>query len=510
MQNDNRPVLVTGATGYVGGRLAPMLLQKGYPVRAMARSAGKLRCRPWAQHENLDIAEADVLHLDAVRRAVQGCRVVYYLIHSMSPKTEDFAAADRAAARHMVRAAEEAGVERIIYLGGLTPAGEELSHHLQSREEVAQILGSGVPALTSLHAAQILGAGSASFEIIRYLTERLPVMITPRWVYNECQPISIRDVLGYLAGCLEKDETAGQRYDIGGPDIMSYADFFQLYAEAAGLRKRTIISVPVLTPTLSSYWIGLVTPIPSSLARPLVKGLRNRVVCSENRIRELIPLPLSTCRETISRALERVQQNTVDTCWSDAGDTTPPEWIHCGDASYAGGTVLELGYTVRLQCAAMDVWPQLSAVGGESGWYFGEYLWKLRGFVDQLIGGVGLRRGRRDMQDIRTGDALDFWRVLDASPGERLLLLAEMTTPGEALLEFTLTEQTPGETVLAQRSRFLPRGAFGLAYWWATYPLHVYVFKGMLRQIAKRTGKPVLSGPSRLTRQDVPACFLKS
>ena len=501
-------VLVTGATGYVGGRLVPRLLKSGQPVRAMARSLGKLGCRPWSRHPLAELAQADVMDPESLGRAARGCSAAYYLVHSMHPGQRDFAAADRTAASTMAQACKAEGVARIIYLSGLTGGKTShdpgLSHHLRSRAEVAEILGStGVP-VTVLRAAQILGAGSASFEIMRYLVDRLPVMLTPRWVRTETQPIAVGDVLSYLEGCLAKPETKGQAYDIGGPDILSYKQLFDIYCKAAGLNKRLVIPVPFLSPWLSSHWVAVITPLPASLARPLILGLKNRVVCAENRIREIIPLELTDCATAIATALDNASRHAVDTCWSDAGAVTPPEWVARGDPKYAGGAIKECSHMARIQAPVHEVWKHVASIGGETGWFFGDFLWRLRGWMDNVSGGVGLRRGRRDPHTLYVGDALDFWRVLDVAENKGLLLLAEMNVPGEALLEFRLHEPEPGVTELVQRSRFLPRGLAGLAYWYATYPLHVYVFRGMLKALAKRVGKPLLAGPARY--RESPAC----
>ena len=492
---DARPVAVLGATGYVGGRLVPRLLERGLVVRAVGRSAQKLYCRSWGGHERLEVAQADVLDRAGLERALAGCGAAYYLVHSMDPGAHDYAQRDRRAAQNMVEAARAAEVERIIYLGGITPDDPYLSRHLRSRGEVADILKRGVVPVTVLRAAVILGSGSASFELIRYLVDRLPVMLTPKWVRTESQPISIRDVLGYLAGCLEHPETMGEDYDIGGPFIETYEQLFQIYAEEAGLRRRLIVPVPLLTPRLSSHWLGLVSPIPVALAKPLIMGLRNRVVCHDYRIREIMPRDLVDCRTAIRRALQKVEQRAVDTRWSDAGEVRPPEWAVAGDAPYAGGTVLSDAYRLHLGGCPEELWDRIRSIGGDTGWYYGDRLWRLRGFMDKLVGGVGLRRGRRDDTELAVGDALDFWRVLAVEPPNRLLLQAEMKLPGEALLEFRMDELPDGDTELTVTAIFLPRGVAGLAYWWAVYPLHGLVFRGMINSIADTTHCPVLGGP---------------
>jgi uncharacterized protein YbjT (DUF2867 family) len=503
----SEPVLVMGSTGYVGGRLIPQLLAAGYRVRALGRSLKKLTCRPWANHPALELAQGDVLELTSLEEAARGCWAAFYLVHSMVAAPDKYTEADRLGAQNMVRAAAAAGLNRIIYLGGLgKPEDPNLSEHLRSRAEVATILQSGPTPATFLRAAMILGSGSASFEILRYLVDRLPVMTTPTWVRNPVQPIAISNVLNYLQGCLEHDEVLGQTFDIGGPDILSYQQLFRIYAEEASLPKRLIIPVPVLTPTLSSLWIHLVTPVPSTIARPLAEGLRNPVVCQENRIRDIIPQKLLTCRETIRLALEKTKMQQVDTCWTDASASIPPEWVYCGDATYAGGTILECGYRIRLQATPTEVWTPIVSLGGDNGYYFGNVLWKLRGGVDRLLGGIGFRGGRRHPTKLNVGDALDFWRVLEVEPERRLMLLAEMKVPGEAILEFTITPLGPNLVELRELSRFLPRGLGGILYWYSVYPLHQYVFGGLLQALAQKIGRPIVSGPERFTPKLPQAC----
>ncbi len=493
----SEPVLVSGATGYVGGRLVPLLLDSGYRVRVLGRSLSKLESRSWAGHRNIDMARADFLDYASLEKAVEGCWAAFYLVHSMNARHKDFAGADRNAALNMAEAASRAGLERIIYLGGLGIEGKTLSKHLRSRTEVARILQAGGVPTTFLRAAMILGSGSASFEMMRYLVERLPVMVTPRWVQNPVQPIAIRNVLGYLRGCLEHDETMGGTFDIGGTDILTYKRLMEIYAEVAGLRKRWIIPVPLLTPHLSSYWVHLVTPVPSHIARPLAEGLRNPVVCQENRIRSIIPQDLQDCRETIRLALGRVKEQCVETCWADAGPIIYPEWAQCGDVPYAGGTVMEAGYRVVLDAGPDEVWKTIVRIGGRKGWFSSRYLWAVRGLIDRLAGGMGLRRGRPDPVRLRPGDPVDFFRVLEVREARQLSLISEMKFPGEATLEFRLHPLPEGGTELQQLSRFLTRGGLGLAYWYILYPFHQYVFKGMLKGIARHVGRPIIEGPER-------------
>lgn len=501
MTANQSPVAVLGATGYVGGRLVPLLLEAGYPVRAIVRSARKIGCRPFASHPLFEVKEADVLDRDSLSKALAGVSTAFYLVHSMSPQVKGgFAQTDRIAAENMAAAAAKQGVRRIIYLGGLGTDAPDLSHHLKSRLEVGRLLQQGQAKLTWLKAAMILGSGSASFEILRYLVERLPIMVTPRWVRTKCQPIAISNVLHYLKGCLDNEATVGHEFDIGGPDILTYGELFRLYAQVAGLPPRLLIPVPLLTPRLSSYWINLVTPVPASLAKPLTEGLRNEVICRDHSIRDLIPQNLLSCEQTIRLALEKVRQNAVETCWSDAGLVRPPEWLDCGDSPYAGGDVLEFNVKLTLSGPPDKVWQGLKRIGGNNGWYFAMPLWRLRGFLDRLFGGVGLRRGRRDPVDIRPGDALDFWRVLAVDENKRLLLLAEMKVPGEAVLNFQLDPLGTNQTELSMCSRFFPRGLTGLAYWYSLLPIHNWLFSGLLKSVAAKTGCHILTKPTVFRR----------
>lgn len=467
-------VAIAGATGYIGGRLVPRLLEMGYRVRCLVRSPAKLLGREWSRDPRVEIESADWRHLE-------GCDAAYYLVHSMMSAGGEYARRDRQIALEFASAAQAAGVGRIIYLGGLGETGPGLSEHLASRREVEEALASsGVP-VTVLRAAMIIGSGSASFEILRYLVERLPVMVTPRWVSTPCQPIAVRNVLGYLTGVLEHPETAGEVYDIGGPEVMCYRDIMRVMAEELGLKRRWVVAVPVLTPKLSSYWIHLVTPLTHDIARPLAEGLKNPVVCRDDRIQRLIPQPLLSIRESIQAALRKVSGREVETNWSMAGPIP-------GDPDWAGGKVFRDERTATVAAPAWAAFKAVCRVGGGHGWYSSDWLWVLRGWLDQLVGGPGLRRGRRDPENVIYGEALDFWRVTGLEQDRLLALRAEMKLPGEALLEFRIEEQEGGCRI-RQSALFEPRGLFGLLYWYAVAPFHNFVFRGMLDGIRREAVK---------------------
>lgn len=430
-RRDMPPVLITGATGYVGGRLAPRLLARDQRVRCLARSPRKLAARPWADHPRLEIIEGDAEDEERLVEALDGVEVAFYLIHSMLAAGDAYAKRERALAATFARAARRAGVKRIIYLGGLGETGDDLSEHLEARREVESALASTGVAVTVLRAAMVIGSGSASFEILRYLVERLPAMITPRWVRTESQPIAIRNVLDYLEGCLDTPDTAGETFDIGGPDVLTYLEMMHIMAEARGLRRRFIVPVPVLTPHLSALWIHFVTPLSKEIALPLAEGLRNRVVCRDTRILDLVPIERIGVRRAVELALEQTREGTVETSWHDTGAMP-------GDPDWAGGKTF-----VDLRPRTIDAPPArvfwaVCRIGGGNGRYAADYLWRIRGLLDQMVGGPGLRRGRKDPERLGYGDALDFWRVTDIEQDRLLELRAEMKLPGEATLSFEL------------------------------------------------------------------------
>jgi uncharacterized protein YbjT (DUF2867 family) len=514
---------VTGVTGYVGGRLVPELLDAGFAVRALTRNPARLAGRQWA--DDVEAVEADVSDLETTRAALDGADVAYYLVHSLGTG-RTFEARDRRNALTFARAAREAGVGRIVYLGGLYPDVPEgdLSPHLSSRKEVEEILlASGVPT-TVLRAAVILGSGSASFEMMRYLTERLPAMTTPRWVDNRIQPIAIRDVLRYLVGAATMPDDVSRGFDIGGPDVLTYRAMMQRYAHAAGLPRRIIVGVPVLTPRLSSLWVGLVTPVPSGIARPLVESLVHEVVCREDDVLRYVPDPAEGrlgVDDAIELALTRVHDGEVQTRWSSASLPGAPSDPLPTDPDWAGGSLYVDERRIVVDAPADVLWRVIEEIGGHGGWYSWPLAWQARGWVDRLVGGPGLRRGRRDEHRLRVDDALDFWRVEAIEPGRRLLLRAEMRVPGLAWLELRVDSAAaeiadpdddgpgpaeasgPDRTYFAQRALFHPHGLAGQAYWWSVAPFHGIVFGGMQRNVARAAER--LAGTTTPTERDDPA-----
>ena len=489
MNDHPRPVIgpgdtiaVTGATGYVGGRLVPALLAAGYRVRCLVREPRKLDARPWRNHPHIEVLTNELADTAAVATVLRGCRAAYYLVHSMVATGGAYADHDRDLAAGFARAARDAGVGRIIYLGGLGEMGPDLSEHLRSRRQVEEELASsGVP-ITTFRAAMIIGSGSASYEILRYLVERLPIMVTPKWVTTECQPVAIADVLHWLVRCLEVPETAGKTLEIGGPDVMPYRELMRVMAEELGLRRRIILPVPVLTPRLSSLWINLVTPVSYRIARPLAEGLKNRVVVTDDTAQRLMPHRALGVREAIHRAKVKIDQRAVETHWSVAGPVP-------GDPAWAGGTVFTDRRVVDIEADAASIYAAVCRIGGGNGWYAGDVLWQLRGWMDKLVGGPGLRRGRRHPETVEFGEALDFWRVVGIDRDRSLSLRAEMKLPGEAQLDFAIEDidahAQPPLHRLVMTARFRPSGLGGLLYWYAVVPLHELVFGGMLRGIQK-------------------------
>ncbi|MEY4742826.1 MAG: hypothetical protein RIR34_165 [Actinomycetota bacterium] len=474
--------LVTGATGYIGGRLITELLAHGYRVRILARNADRLSKHPGINQ--VEVVEGDATNEESLGKALAGVDVAYYLLHALMVK-DNFEELERNMAAQFGEACKTAKVRRIVYLGGIISAGQEASPHLQARADTGSILaGFGVPTI-ELRAGVVIGSGSASFEMLRYLTERLPIMTTPKWVKNRIQPIAVRDVLRYLVGAASIDEKVSGVFDIGGPDVFTYAEMMQRYAQAAGLRKRIIIPVPVLTPRLSSGWVGLVTPVPYTLAKRLVASLKNEVVAGPSQIRELIPDPvggLTPFNRAVQLALTKVKDARVETRWSDASVPGLPSEPLPTDPDWAGGTLYRDVRVIHTPDSVEECWARIEAIGGENGYSTASWAWELRGLMDKMVGGVGLRRGRRDPKLLRIGDAVDFWRVEELIRPKLLRLRAEMKMPGLAWLEFAVEpDAETGGSVVTQVALYAPKGLLGHAYWWAVWPMHGLVFPSMAK-----------------------------
>ncbi|MEY4401866.1 MAG: hypothetical protein RL072_1731 [Actinomycetota bacterium] len=470
-------VLVTGATGYVGGRLAPLLVDEGFSVRVLVRTAAKVAKTQWASRAQ--VIEGDALDPKALDRALHGVQTAFYLLHSISTGAK-FDDLEASMARTFAEAAARNGVQRIVYLGGIAN-DENLSKHLASRRSVGKVLAStGVPVI-ELRAGIIIGSGSASFEMLRYLTEHLPAMITPRWVDNPTQPVAIVNMLHYLVAAARAPREVQGVFDVGGPETLSYREMMMRFAKAAGLRRRVIVKVPLLTPRISSMWVGLVTPVPASIARPLIDSLINKVVVDPKKsVQNVLPPPpdgLLTFDQALKRALERTN---APTRWTDASRPWVAWDVAVTDPSWTGGSLF-VDERERITTASRDqVWKTLSSLGGNTGWYGFEWLWRLRGRIDSVFGGVGMRAGRTDPNVLRVGDPVDFWRIADVVDGEAVLLRAEMRVPGQAWLEFRV-KTVDGGTHVVQRAIFRPRGLAGRLYWWVLIPFHAIIFPGMLR-----------------------------
>lgn len=466
-------ILVLGASGYIGSHLVPRLAAEGHRVRAAARRAEVLEARGW---QGVETVPADALKPDSLAAALAGIDVAYYLVHSMGGGP-GFAKRDRQAARNFREAAAAAGIQRIIYLGGPRPPGKA-SEHLASRLQTGDVLRAGPVPVTELRAGLIVGPGSAGFEVLRDLVNHLPVMVTPRWVQSRTQPIALDDLLEYLVQLLAHPETAGETYNVAGPETLRYRDLLAGYAKVTGRRFRAI-DVPVLTPRLSSYWLGLVTSVPVSVARPLVDGLKTDLLMDDSAIRGIIPIPLHTYEEAVVSALGRERNEPLPARWAEGalafrGYNPDVSFYSRGESTQ---TVAE--------APAEDVWDIVRGIGGKNGYYYANVLWWLRALLDRAIGGVGMRRGRRHPTDIRVGDAIDFWRVAAIEPGRRLTLVAEMKLPGSAVLEFEVTPLDERRSLLSTTARFHPSGVWGLLYWYAMVPAHNLIFRRMPRNMAR-------------------------
>jgi len=476
--------LVLGATGYIGGRLVPRLITAGYRVRVLARDAARVAAHTWGGEVEVVVGEA--ADAEAMRAAADDVDVLYYLVHSMSAG-KGFEESDLLAARAVSVAARAASVRRIVYLGGLHPDDVELSKHLRSRVAVGEeFLASGVPTLV-LQAGVVIGSGSASFEMVRHLTEVLPYMPAPRWVRNHIQPIAVRDVLHYLLGAARVAPDVNRAVDIGGPDVLRYGQMMNAYALEAGLRQRPIASLPVLTPGLASHWVNLVTPIPHAIARPLVESLQNECVMKDHDIDDLVPPPvggLTRYRRAVRLALRVETTRAVETSWQDEPVAGAPSDPLPADPEWAGRTVFTDVRSVDSAASPERLWTVIEGIGGDNGWYSWSLAWAVRGWMDKLVGGVGLRRGRRNPTRLAVGDALDFWRVerIVRDDTSILLLRAEMKVPGLAWLELRASPHEGGSRY-EQRAVFFPRGLAGRLYWAAVLPFHGFIFAGMAARI---------------------------
>lgn len=469
-------VLLTGATGYIARNLLPSLLASGHEVYCCVRDKNRFDISRY-KSPNLKVIEVNFLKKESLRIIPDDIDAAYYLIHSMSVSTGDFEVLEKESAENFTERLSETSVKQVIYLSGIVN-NEVLSKHLSSRKAVEEILSSGSFLLTTLRAGIILGSGSASFEIIRDLVEKLPVMITPRWLNTRCQPIAIQNVIQYLHGALENESTFGKSFDIGGTEILTYKEMLLGFAKVRKLR-RYIFVVPVMTPRLSSYWLYFITSTSYSLAVNLVHSMKIEVVCGENNLQKVIPLKLLSYEEAIKAAFEKIERQEVVSSWTDALSSRT---LEAGISQLV--TVPTFGCFSDKRVLKLDdenrTLERIWSIGGQTGWYYGNWLWRIRGFMDKLAGGVGLRRGRRSETEISPGDALDFWRVLIASKEEkRLLLYAEMKLPGDAWLEFRIADGA-----LYQTATFRPLGLWGRLYWYSVLPLHGLIFKGMIRRIA--------------------------
>jgi uncharacterized protein YbjT (DUF2867 family) len=476
-------ILLTGATGYIGRRLLPVLLEAGHEVICCVRNAASFEI-PEDWEAQVDIFQVDFLNPVSLEEAPQDFDVAYYLIHSLSAAIDDFKSMEEQAATHFSAYVEQTSCQQVIYLTGIVNS-EELSSHLESRLRVEQILDSGTVPLTALRAGIIIGSGSASFEIVRDLVEKLPVMIAPRWVSTRCQPIAIRDVIKFLTGVMLQSDYYGKNYDIGAEDVLTYKEMLLGYARARGL-KRSLYVVPVMTPRLSSYWLYFVTSTTYELAVNLVNSMKIDVICRPNNLAEELGIDPIPYEKAVELAFDKIQQNMVVSSWKDSLVSSSDKaslnrYIEVPEyGCFKDEKQIPISHNTPDQ-----VWQNVVAIGGERGWYYGNWLWKLRGYIDKLVGGIGLRRGRTHPNRIHDGDALDFWRVLIADEEkQRLLLYAEMKLPGEAWLEFRILHKN-GQSYLRQKATFRPFGLFGRLYWAAILPLHYFVFQGMVNNIER-------------------------
>ena len=477
-------IAVTGSTGYVGGRLVPRLLESGYRVRCVTRSRESLANRSWSGQ--VEIVEADLQNKEQTLTALADADRAFYLVHSMTAQ-RNFAEAEENMASVFAEAAHQSELKQVVYLGGLGEDNLAKSLHLQSRQNVGKILAAGPTPVTELRAAVIIGSGSASFEMLRSLVEVLPVMVVPRWVTKtKCQPISIGDVLENLLDVLDTDSPQSNILEIGGSEVVTYREMMHAYTKVAGLRRRVILPVPVLTPRLSSHWVNLVSPLPFTLARALIDSLTTDVVV-QNKDTETSSLSNRDSLEAaIGKALARIKELEIPTRWSDTSSFKDPAIPESSDPVWSGGKILVDRRESITQESEESLMRTICSVGGNNGWFAFNWLWAIRGFVDKLLGGVGLRRGRRHPTDLRVGDTVDFFKVTSINEN-RLQLLAEMKVPGHAWLEWNVQRLDNGDSLVTQQALFVPKGVLGRAYWYALLPAHVIIFSRMLNNLIQKT-----------------------
>lgn len=479
-------ILLSGSTGYIGRRLLPLLLESGHTVVCLVRDKRRFDTQKFTEEqlEHIVLLEADLTDRESIRLP-NDIDAAYYLVHSMSSSGSSFSDMESESAKNFVAAIDGTGAKQIIFLSGIVN-DSGLSEHLRSRQNVEDILRTASAPVTILRAAIIIGSGSASFEIIRDLVEKLPVMIAPRWLKTKCQPIAIRNVLEYLQGVLLKRDALDQTFDIGGTDILTYKDMLYGFARVRKL-KRIIITVPVLSPRLSSLWLVFVTSTTYALARNLVSSMKNEVICKDNRIQSVVPTKILSYEESLKLAFDKIDQNEIVSSWKDALSMSSLRKDFLNNVQVPDFGVYTDKRTIAFNRDRNDVIDNLWSIGGKRGWYFGNWMWRVRGTIDKFAGGVGLRRGRRSQSDLKAGDALDFWRVLLADkPGGRLLLYAEMRLPGEAWLEFEVRD-TNGKSQLVQTATFRPLGLWGRVYWYAVLPFHGLIFPQMARRIVEHS-----------------------
>lgn len=472
-------ILLTGVTGYIAQRLLPVLLENGHEVVCCVRDISRFNIIKYAT-PNISLIEADFLNKESLKLIPNDIDLAYYLIHSMSTQSGDFGSMEEECATNFLNRIEQTNAKQVIYLSGISNA-EELSKHLSSRKNVESILSSNKYALTTLKAGIIVGSGSASFEIIRDLVEKLPFMITPRWLHTKCQPIAIRNVIEFLVGVIGETETYNQNYDIGGPDILTYEEMLLRFAKVRGLKRRIVI-VPVMTPRVSSYWLYFVTSTSYTLAKNLVNSMKVEVICNPNNLSSTLGIELIDYDKSIQLAFDKIEQNQVLSSWKDAQTS---EIFKEGFSKFIevpiNGCFKDIR-TRKLENTTISL-EKIWRIGGKTGWYYGTWLWGIRGFIDQLFNGVGMRRGRKSDTELNTGDTLDFWRVMIANKEEkRLLLYAEMKLPGEAWLEFSIDKNN----LLTQTATFRPIGLLGRFYWYSVLPFHGLIFKGMINKLAAK------------------------